>query len=196
MRADFIQHELKMNNSNKQLVQRIRRGDRTAFKQLFFDHYYGLCSVAEQITKSSDQARDVVQDVFFKIWRTHAEINVDISLDAYLYRAVRNQALNAREKQKSQNRIKKNFADTIDAPIDDYQINPQGEYQSKIVARVWELVQTMPKRRRMAFRLHRQHGLTYKEISKVMDISKKTVEYHVGAALKEIRSKIKLQNVV
>lgn len=185
-----------MKNSNQQLVRRISRGDKTAFKQLFFDHYYGLCSVAEQITKSSDQARDVVQEVFLKIWRTHTEFSVNVSLKAYLYRSVRNQALNFREKQRAQERIKKNFADTIGGPLDDFQIDSQAGDQSKIVAKVWELVQTMPNRRKMAFSLHRQHGLTYKEISDVMDISQKTVEYHIGAALKEIRSKIKLGNIV
>jgi RNA polymerase sigma-70 factor (ECF subfamily) len=48
----------------------------------------------------------------------------------------------------------------------------------------------MPQRRRFVFSLHRKHGLSYKEIVQVMDITRKTVENHMGLALKEIRDSI------
>jgi RNA polymerase sigma-70 factor (ECF subfamily) len=184
-----------MKDSNKQLVQRINEGDETAFRQLFYDYYPYLHSMAEQITKSSEQARDVVQEVFLKIWNSRADFGIKVSLDAYLYRSVRNQALNFREKQKSQERTKNNFANQVISSFEEYQIGSQQVNQSKIVAEIWKIVQTMPDRRRIAFTLSRKRGLTYEEISAVMDISQKTVEYHIGAAVKDIRRRLKLKKI-
>lgn len=179
-----------MKDSNKELVRRINEGDETAFKKLFYDYYHELCSLAGQITKSSEQARDVVQEVFLKIWCSRVNFRVKVSLDAYLYRSVRNQALNFREKQKSRERIKNNLSEQISNSAEENQIDLKRENQSEIVAEIWRIVKTMPERRRMVFTLSRQRGLTYKEISEVMDISQKTVEYHVGAALKDIRGRL------
>lgn len=162
-----------MKNPNKQLVQRINEGDEAAFKELFYDYYHDLCSIAGQIVESSEQARDVVQEVFLKIWNVRAELHIKVSLDAYLYRSVRNQAINFVEKQKSQQRIKKNFAEQNVNIIKKYQIASQQGKHPELMEEIWRIVQTMPERRRTAITLSRQHGLTYKEISLVMGISKK-----------------------
>jgi RNA polymerase sigma-70 factor (ECF subfamily) len=181
-----------MNNANRELVQQINQGDETAFKELFFMHYSELNALAEQITGSSEQARDAVQDVFFKIWKSHSEFDISISLKAYLYRAVRNQVLNVREKQKSQERIKKEFAEEIIDSFEEHQNGSQNG-KPKIVTEIWKIVELMPNRRRTAFTLHHRHGLTYKEISAVMEVSLKTVETHIGLALKEIRKQLHFQ---
>jgi RNA polymerase sigma-70 factor (ECF subfamily) len=177
-----------MNDFDRQLVRRVKNGDEAAFKLLFFNHYHGLCALAEQITKSKELARDVVQDVFLKIWRGRSDFSIELSLEAYLCRAVRNQALVVLEKQRSQGRIKNEFAKELTQSFEVEQNELEMGAQPKIVEQIWKIVETLPTRRRMAFTLHHKQGLTYKEISNVMDVSQKTVETHIGLALKEIRS--------
>jgi RNA polymerase sigma-70 factor (ECF subfamily) len=48
----------------------------------------------------------------------------------------------------------------------------------------------MPQRRKMVFELHRKHGLSYKEIAQIMDITRKTVENHMGKALQDVRDEL------
>jgi RNA polymerase sigma-70 factor (ECF subfamily) len=180
-----------MDDFGQELTQRIKRGDETAFKELFFAYYSGLCAMAEQITHSSEQAKDAVQEVFLKIWRQHAAFGIHISLEAYLYRAVRNQALVVLEKQKSQGRIKSGFEKEVLNLFE----SDQNKCQSQIVKRIWEVVENLPNRRRTAFTLHHRHGLTYKEISTVMEVSLKTVETHIGLALKDIRKRLQRQAI-
>jgi RNA polymerase sigma-70 factor (ECF subfamily) len=175
-----------MDDFDQELTRRIKRGDETAFKELFFTYYSSLCAMAEQITYSPEQAKDVVQDVFLKVWRQHTAFSINISLEAYLYRAVRNQALVVLEKQKSQGRIKNGFEKEVLNLLE----SDQNKYQFQIVERIWDVVETLPNRRRMAFTLHHRHGLTYKEISTVMEVSLKTVETHIGLAMKDIRKRL------
>lgn len=60
----------------------------------------------------------------------------------------------------------------------------------KLIEQIWEIDDHMPERRVFVFTLHRKHGLSYKEIAYVMDITRKTVESQMSLALKEIRDSV------
>lgn len=186
-------------NDDIDIVRKIRSGDKSAFEQLFFEYHNSLIRFANTITKSRELARDCVQDVFLKIWRNKEDWEVQYSLRAYLYQSVRNQALNLLEKQNANYRLKENYrresqnlSDNLGTIKTNY--DHLSEKEVRQLKRIWELVEEMPERRRLAFDLNRRHGLTYKEISKVLDISRKTVENHIGQAVKYIRDKISFED--
>lgn len=175
--------------SEPRLIEEVRNGNRKAFEQLFFENYYGLCRFAFSITHSNDLARDSVQDVFLKIWRNRNDWRVKRSLKAYLYQAVRNQALNLLEQQNNYNNLTLRLHEELgrenlyapDEPL--LQI-------SEIVIRIWDIVEQMPEQRKQVFELSRKHGLNHREISEIMDITPKTVEYHIKRALEDLRKKL------
>lgn len=170
------------------LAREIRDNSREAFKQLFFRYHKDLCSVAAQITKCTDRARDVVQEVFLRLWRNRQSWQINSSVKAYLYRAVWNEALNAKEQQKRRRELKQEF---FHLPSEnDPVLYDISDKSGKLIKEIWQVVSEMPERRRFVFTLHRKEGLSYKEISRVMDITRKTVENHMGLALKEIRESI------
>lgn len=171
------------------LVQKIRGGDREAFEQLFFTYYRDLCSVACRITHSRDRARDVVQDVFLRLWKNRERWELESSLKAYLYRAVWNEALNAKEKQSNNRELARTLAREQRGQHSPKAVQPAQESE-RLIRRIWEVVDGMPERRRFVFMLHRRDGLSYKEIAMVMEISRKTVENHMGLALRELREAI------
>lgn len=180
------------NGKDQLLVERINSGDEKAFEELFFEFYYPLCRFAFKVTRSQDLSRDVVQEVFLKIWRGRDCWQVEHSLRVYLYQAVRNQALNVAEKQNRQQNLSEEFAieiQSIPRPSND----PDSKrYSPELIRTIWKVVSEMPERRRMVFELHRRHGLSYKEIASVMDISEKTVENHMGYALQHLRDTVDL----
>lgn len=175
--------------TDQQWVKEIAEGNEAAFEMLFYEFYYKLCNIAYSIVKSRSRARDVVQDVFFKIWKRKADWKVQTSLKVYLYQAVRNEALNSEKKEKAHRRLKDQFSHSVILREEVYEEVPAKE-EKELVNKIWQIVTRMPDRRRLVFVLHRKHGLSYKEISRVMDIARKTVENHMGEALKDIREQL------
>lgn len=83
-------------------VQRLRSGDKQAFKELFDEFYQTLCLFAARFLKDDALAADVVQEVFVKFWERHTDFDNDLKVKSYLYTSVRNACL-------EYNRDKKEF---------------------------------------------------------------------------------------
>lgn len=179
----------KKDETNQKLVQAIKAGDKNAFEKLFYSYYNDLCNLAFKITKCPEQARDVVQDVFLKIWKKRKGLEINISLRAYLYQSIWNQALNGKNKKDSRRELQEKFSKDANYNVEMETIHRDDRTQ-QLVAEIWRIVDAMADRRKFVFVLHRKHGLTYKEIAKVMGITRKTVENHMGLALEEIRNTI------
>lgn len=179
----------KNSDSNILLVDRVRSGDQVAFEQLFNLYYSRLCVFSNSYVKSLDIARDVVQEVFIKIWDNRENFYITQSLKAYLYMAVRNQSLNFlqqnKQKQRLEERLKKQqeMSDSVKRE----ELNTE-----ELTQKIWKLVEELPERRRTIFILYRKHGLSYSEIAEVMDIKRKTVENQMGKSLKFLREHLDL----
>lgn len=139
--------------------------------------------------KSLDLSRDVVQEVFIKIWRNRKDFYIDQSIKAYLYQAVRNQSLNFLEKskreQKLEKKLKKHQKTNISSSKTEFDIE-------EVSQKIWELVDQLPERRKMVFVLYRKHGLSYNEIGEVMGITRKTVENQMSKSLQFLKENLDL----
>ncbi|MDZ7658618.1 RNA polymerase sigma-70 factor [Fodinibius sp.] len=175
--------------SGNNLVERIRQGDEQAFEKLFCEYYYDLCSFAYQFTSCEERAKDLVQDVFVKIWNRREKWKVHRSVKAYLLKAVRNTAINHINERGHRSEVRENFSREMLQDIKP-SVDLGVDKKDELVDQIWEAVVAMPKRRRRVFILYHRHGLSYDEISGVLDISRKTVENHMGLALKDIRAQI------
>jgi RNA polymerase sigma factor (sigma-70 family) len=80
------------------LIARIRAGDESAFEQLFRRYHRELCVYAARIDPTGGSAEEIVQEVFFRIWEHRDRLMEVQALAGYLYTAVRNYALNRRER--------------------------------------------------------------------------------------------------
>ena len=177
------------------IIRAISEGDQAAFEQLFFEYHQPLIRFAFGITRSKELSRDTVQDVFLKIWRNRKAWIVNKTLRVYLYQSVRNQALNLLEKQKTHSRLQENYSIDYSTSYSLWEEDRSSfvglsEHDAKRVMQIWALVDKMPDRRRLVFELHRKDGLSYKEISKILDLSLKTVENHMGQAIKYLRKEL------
>src|SRR5690625_5089969 len=76
-------------------IQKINQGDESAFEQLFHLYYDRLCMFSAGYVGSSDQARDIVQEVFIALWENRQTLTIETSLKSYLFQAVRNRSTNA-----------------------------------------------------------------------------------------------------
>lgn len=176
-------------NENCRFVEKIRSGDHSAFETLFYRYYSQLCVFSNSYVRSLDIARDVVQEVFIKIWDNREEFYINQSLKAYLYMAVRNQSLNflqqKKQKQRLEDRLKKQ--QSINDAINKVELNTE-----ELTQKVWKIVEELPERRRTIIILYRKHGLSYAEIAEVMGIARKTVENQMGKSIKYLREQLDL----
>lgn len=162
----------------------IAAGNRPAFEALFRLHYRPLCAFAMQYVKDGDQAEDLVQDLFFRLWMDREKTKVTSSLKSYLFQAVRNRCLNA---LKVQGRVR-SLNEEVDEMEDEY--DRTEEEHAERAARVHAAIEALPEERRRVFKLSRHEGLKYHEIAERLGISVKTVENQMGKALKTLREEL------
>jgi RNA polymerase sigma-70 factor (ECF subfamily) len=178
-----------MSDRDSRWAERIRDGDDQAFEELFRAYYSELCGFAADYLNSVDRAHDIVHDSFLKIWKKRKNIKVNKSIKAYLYKTVRNMALNEIRNSSVRSEILDEISNVSGSikkrtAIDEVELK-------KIRDEVDKAISELPERRRMAFLLHRRHGFTYKEVAKIMGVATKTVENQIGRALKSLRSELK-----
>lgn len=163
----------------------IAAGDRHAFEALFRLHYRPLCAFAMGYLKDGDQAEDIVQDLFFRLWLDREKVNITTSVKAYLYASVRNRCLNA---VKAGTKVR-----ALNEEVDDQQQEEERseDEHAERIARVQAAIEALPEERRKVFKLSRYEGLKYHEIATRLGISVKTVENQMGSALKTLRIELK-----
>lgn len=176
----------RLNNGIGQ-AERIRCGDQKAFKRLFHLHYEPLCRFACGYVKTMAVAEDLVQEVFLDLWRRRHNWYPDQSGKAYLYGAVRNQALkhlrHMRSRQRMEDEQKRRPSPVQETPACVL-------HHQEVQQAAQQAIDELPERRRHIFILSRQHDLTYKEIAMLLGISVKTVETQVGRALEFLRNRL------
>jgi len=165
-------------------IERIRQGDIKQFESLFRSSYVSLVKYARTIVKDHDTAEEIVQDLFFRLWQNKEEIQIESSLNGYLFRSVHNRCLHYIEHLKVVERHELEMSTrqsaTAESPADVLQYK---ELQAKIA----RTIEKLPEKCGKIFCLSRFEGLKYSEIAERLSISIKTVEANMGRALKEFR---------
>lgn len=176
-----------MNNGVKSWIKKVKEGDQKAFKKLFLRFYDPLCQFSWQFTRSRHISEELVQEVFLAVWKSKETLDPQKDIKSFLYQSVRNKALNHIKHE----RLAEEYNSKIDwlSPTPVTQRHNHGE-ESKFVQAAQEAIESLPDRARQIYMLSRKDGLTYKEISTVLDISVKTVESQMSRALKILRESL------
>lgn len=166
-------------------VQKITESDKKAFDKLFRCWYPRLVRFAFKYVQDKAAASDIVQNVFIKVWQKRETLDPKRSVKAYLYRAVRNRSLNyLRDHSRVTVGLESLGASDLKS---EEKRNERGE-DEHLLALLKEWIQELPERQREAFELSRFDGLDHNEIAEVMEVSPNTVNNHIVAALKQLRS--------
>jgi len=166
------------------IIRRIRQGDIKEFESLFRSSYASLVRYAKTIVKDHDTAEEIVQEFFFRMWQDREKMNINNSVNGYLFRSVHNRCLHFIEHQKV---VEKHESEII-ASADE--LNEQVTdtiYYNELQAKVSRVLEKLPERCSRIFSMNRFEGLKYSEIAEKLSVSVKTVELNMGKALKEFR---------
>lgn len=171
--------------SDNQLTELLVLGDRQAFHEIYLRYWKKLYQFAEKkIPKEA--AEEIVQDVFVNTWQRHTE--PIINLNYYLFSATKYGILNYFKKQLTESEYvkhQKHLRITVENTTD-YDLMLQ-ELQTAIQ----EALLQLPEKTQQVFRLSRFDFLPHKEIATQLNISEKSIEYHITQAIKTLREYLK-----
>lgn len=172
-----------------QLALRIKLGDEQAFELLFRKYYVRLCCFANKFLNEPEEAREVVQDAFLKLWEVREEIDPKESINSYLFKITQNNSINKLRRKK----VESKYIDIYKLVyVDHTEISP---YESLLVNElndsITAAIQKLPPKCRRIFELSREEGLKYNEIAEALHISVKTVEAQMSKALQMIRYELR-----
>jgi RNA polymerase sigma-70 factor (ECF subfamily) len=155
-----------------------------AFEHLFKTHYRPLHAYANVMLKDSDAAEEIVQAMFLKFWEKRSLLHVQTSVKAYLYKCIYNDSLNYIRNQKTKTKYEDFTVLTMNRH------HEPASFQTELQQNLSLALNDLPEQCRTVFQMSRFEELKYREIAEQLGISIKTVENHMGKALKILRVKL------
>ena len=179
-------------NIDHELLRLLKNNDEEFLKIIFRLYYSGLCAYAATFVKASDLAEEIVQETFIKFWESRANINVENSLKAYVFRSVHNNCINYLKNSEVLKRQSKRMTEEIlyhnevalrnfsPAVIDDL-------ISEELEKKLNHVLGELPLQARKIFMMSRFDQLTYDEIADRLGISVNTVKTQMKRVLSKLR---------
>ncbi|HEX5555958.1 MAG TPA: RNA polymerase sigma-70 factor [Chitinophagaceae bacterium] len=177
MGATFTPH----NFDDAYLLSGLKEGDPVVFKFIYKLYWAKLYNIAFYYTHSEQDAEDIVQDVFISVWSRRERLELRGPLENYLVRCAKYTTF-------FYLKIKQKKATSLNRTTIPIAVNNTEEYirYKDLQGHIVSLFESVSQKTRDIFYLSRFDGLTYAEISQTLNISVKTVEYHISQALKRL----------
>ena len=171
-------------NQDLILIDRLRNGDESALTELYNKFWQSLFVSAYNVLKDKELCEDIIQDIFMNIWHNREKLEIHISLKGYMYACARYQVFNQFKKNKD--KIHVELFDDIDKRFQHTTPETQLMHE-ELVQQINTIVDTLPEKCQLVYKLSREEQLSHKEIAERLGISTKTVENHITKALQTIR---------
>ena len=179
----------KGNVSEKLLVIELSKGNEKAFRSLYDRYRPDVYAYSLSLLKSSANAKEIVQEVFLRIWLNRNTINPDLSFKSFVFTITRNLSFNFLKKAANDKSLR-----------DEIFIKPREYYnpiENKILEEEYEQMRRMaidrlsPKRK-LIFTMSREEKKSYQEISAELHISMSTVKNHMSKSLDSLRTYLEI----
>lgn len=173
------------NITEQYLIHNISTGNQEAFEKLYHLYYKRLCQFAFLFLKSKELSEEAVSDVFFNVWTKRQHLKSVRNIRSYLYTAVKHQAIDYLRSQVNYHK------DDIDAyQLELISTDPSADdtvEHNDIRKLLQQAFDELPVRCRMIARMHFNDQLQYKEIAKILGVSRKTVEAQIAIATRKVK---------
>lgn len=173
--------------SDIQLLGLLRTGDRSAFSEIYSRYWKKLFTVAANKTGEAEEAEEIVQDIFISLWQRRESIEITTTLEAYLAVCVKYRVLKVLA---TRYRFQKYVDHSAGSITENNNSTLEWLEFTELKSTLEALVSNLPEKCRLVYRLSREHGLSQKQIASECEISEKTVEAHIGKALKVLRTQL------
>lgn len=162
----------------------LKNGNEKVLDELFMRYYVRLTRYALRQINDPMVAEEIVQDAFIYLWKKRSSVNISTSLEAYLYKSVANKCINhIKSKIHRINRL------TSNEDLGNSAVFRMVDLETKELHQLIELaLKALPEQTALIYSFSRNTGLTYGEIAEKLDVSQKTIEYHISSALRSMKN--------
>lgn len=164
---------------------------REAFDELFRATYPGLFRFAQRMTRSPEAAEEIVQEVFFDLWRRRDLVDPRSVAHAYLYTSVRHAVISRVRRSRVEERTQQR--DDLGSGATHGSAGPSADEAVEVAdlsAAIERAVESLPERCRLVYTLSRREHLSYAAIAAALGLSVKTVEAQMANAFRQIRTRV------
>lgn len=171
---------------DKALLVLIANDDHYAFSKFFDKHFDEIYRHIYSKISDCDIAKDLVHDIFLKIWENRTQLQIINNVRGYLFTAARNKVLDYIAHNKIVDKYYESFLQT-------YNLSEETDYlirQKEIQQIIEKEIEALPTKMKTIFLLSRQEYLTHREISEKLNISEKTVKTQINNSLKRLKQKL------
>lgn len=176
-----------MPQEERELFCEIIAGSQNAFEQIYKIYHKGLYHNLRKLIGNDEIAKEILQDVFLKIWEKRVEINPDKSFGAYLFRIGQNMAMDFYRREKRSKMLLKSLTllitEVIEQPLENEISVDEEEILRLAIAK-------LPPQRRRIFVLCKLDGKSYQEVSQLLGISVSTISDHLVKAFKAVKNQL------
>lgn len=164
--------------------------DSAAFAEIHRRYSTKLFDLAQRKLGDATTAEDIVQDLFVAFWLNRASIQIDKTFNSYLFSSLKNRIISHLRLQYVKKSVSLDNAESGSLAI--YSANlVQDWIQANELQEIYlQEIRSLPEKSRQVFELSRS-GLTHKEVADLLQLTEKTIEFHITKCIRQLRTKLK-----
>ncbi|QQT27243.1 RNA polymerase sigma-70 factor [Sphingobacterium spiritivorum] len=171
--------------TDSDLINALMRGEHAAFTEIYKRYWKRLFYIAAKKLHDPEEAEEIVQQIFVSMWNRRENLQINTSLNAYLATSVKYRIIKVMDKLYHQQK----YADSITSRnLDDSTQEWLAFLDLKEILN--KSISELPEKCQLVFRMSREQYMSQKDIAAALNISEKTVEAHLGKAIKTLRQKL------
>jgi RNA polymerase sigma-70 factor (family 1) len=175
---------------DESIIRKVTQGDEAAFAELYNHYKTPALRFTVSLLKDEEEAENMVQDVFIKIWVKRAQIKPDYNFNSYLFTCLRNMAFDHFKKLEKSEQLRREYMEAIRSAADD-----EKEESERRLGLVQAAVDSLSIKRKLILKLNIEEGKSYQEIAEFLRISKNTVKNQLVKAKQILREKVDFATV-
>lgn len=176
-----------MEVADKELVRLLKDGDIGAFNEIYERYHVRIFQLASRFLPYKEDSEEILQIVFIAVWNNRDKINLDQSFDSYLFTIARHNIYKALRKAVYRQGY---FEFLRNHSTEQTFVTEEVVLYNELDSLLNKYIENLPPKRREIFRLFREEGLSYKEISERLSITVSTVNTQLTKAIDYIRRNI------
>lgn len=182
--------------SDNDLILEARNGSDSAFTTLVYRHDRDVLSMVAHYVKSSDDAKDIYQEVFIRVYKGLNRFEFRSEFKTWLFRITANVCLTHNAQYKKYRKVSISPDEEEEFPKLDLRSSEEQEPDKQLIkaetkGNIQKAVDSLAPQQKMAFMLKHIHNYKIKEIAKMMDCSEGTIKKYLFLATEKLRLKLK-----
>jgi RNA polymerase sigma-70 factor (family 1) len=165
------------------------------FSEIFRQQENRLYTLALRLTKSDEVAKDIIQEVFLKLWEHRSDLQSINCIEAWLYRITENKVIDFLRKVSADSKMRQQVWSQLQSNADDAQLHFEAREYNSIIQKA---IEQLPPQRRLIYRMNRDEGMNYQQIADELQLSRHTVKNQLFTAVQSVRrflSNVKLFSI-